>query len=143
MSEQTPEEPEEEVIHGNYPEFAREVRRLLKWKAADGKISSRAAARKTDISHSMITTMADGDRPRMELVIKFGLGMKADVNRLLRAAGYPEVKEPDDTLDQLRAFFETETALDNDEWPTDPEVQKRIWMELRRLRAMVRGRGRE
>lgn len=133
--------PADDPIPGKYVEFALEVRRILDWDGGFGKrISSRAAGRKTDISHSMIARMVDGDRPSIGLVIKFALGMKADVNRLLRAAGYPEIKEPDDALDQLRAFFETESALDNDEWPTDPDVQRRIWMELRRLRGLVRGR---
>lgn len=132
--------PKDKPIPGKYREFALEVRRILNWDGPGEIMSARVADRKTDVSHTMINAMSNGDRPRMELVIKFGLGMKADVNRLLRAAGYPEIKEPDDTLDQLRAFFEHETALDNDEWPTDPEVQKRIWMELRRLRGLVRER---
>lgn len=132
----------DDPIPGKFPEFALEVRRILKWDDGfDKRISSRAAGRKTDISHSMIARMVDGDRPSMELIIKFGLGMKADVNRLLRAAGFHEIKEPNDALDQLRAYFENETAFDSDEWPTDPEVQKRIWMELRRLSALVKRRG--
>jgi len=75
-----------EDIPGLYKEAGRLVREIL------GPMSLRHAMRKTTVSHTTISSMANGDRPGMEKVVDFGRGMKADVNALLRAFDYPEIK---------------------------------------------------
>jgi hypothetical protein len=98
-----PKRPEsDKPITGPYKELARLVRELLQWDDPERRLSGRTAQRLigNTISHTTIIAMAEGDRPRMDTVIDFGHGMKLDmagVNRLLRAAGYPQIMdEPDD-----------------------------------------------
>lgn len=80
-----------EGIEGRYPNLAQEVRRMLGWYGAGPRITSRLASRRSDVSHTTINSMLAGDRPSMEMVIKFAEGMGIDPNILLRAANYPEL----------------------------------------------------
>jgi hypothetical protein len=87
---------DEDPITGNYPVLAREVRSLLGWYGNGQRMTSRVAARKTGISHTTISGLLQGDRFRMELMIQFARGMGLDtagVNRILRAADYPEIAD--------------------------------------------------
>lgn len=81
---------ETDPIAGQYKEMAALVREILRWGTRD-RVTLRDAARLTNVSHTTIGSMADGDRPAMNILIDFARGMGADPNRLLRSADYPEI----------------------------------------------------
>jgi len=82
---------DESTMLGLYPDFAKEVRRILKvgtWN----EISARKAGYTTRINHVSIAGMLRGDKPGYGLVVKFAQAMGANVNLLLRLLDYPEFK---------------------------------------------------
>jgi len=118
----------DESIPGNYPELAREVRRVLKWDDPEHRITSRMATRKTGVSHTMVTQLCAGDRSSMELLIQFGRGMGLDtagVNRLLRAADYPEIADEKPERAMAHDYMQRRGGVDDLKTPfTDEELEQ-------------------
>lgn len=79
-------------IEGRYKELAIEVRRLLGWdKSGRAFVSTRTAARKTELSNGTIASLANGDPASMETVLKFARGVGGDIDKLLLLAGYDPI----------------------------------------------------
>ena len=77
-------------IDGRYDEMAKEVRKLLGWGSCEDYpfLTTRSAARKTGISHTAISSMARGDRPSENIIMRFAQAMDADETKLLSLSGY-------------------------------------------------------
>ena len=71
---------------GDYPRFGELVRQVV-----DGR-STRAIQIKTSVSHSTVADMMKGIRPKSATIRLFADGMGVDPNPLLKAAGYPSIK---------------------------------------------------
>lgn len=99
-------------VDGRYPEFAREVRRLLGYAGDDGRpfLTSRMVSRKTGINHATVTTMVRGDRPSYQTILRLSHGLGGKLNRLLTLAGYESIErlyEGTDALSQIGPDVDT------------------------------------
>lgn len=73
---------------GPFPELATLTRRLLGWEGDDRPfMTTRAAARKTDLSNSTISLMARGDKVSPTVILRFAKRMGGDATQLLLATG--------------------------------------------------------
>jgi hypothetical protein len=77
-------------VDGPYHDFAIEVRKLLGYEPGGTRpyLSTRAAAIKTNVNSTTISTMLRGIRPSEESIQKFAEAFKVDTNHLLRLAGH-------------------------------------------------------
>lgn len=77
-------------VNGPYPEYAREVRRLLGYYSEDRRsfLSLRMAEGKTGVKHTTIGTMARGFRADVYNTRRFAESLSGDPDRLLAMGGH-------------------------------------------------------
>ena len=95
-----PDDPEQSIldnppIPGPNRDLAREIRRLMRWgEPAPHAFTTRMVNRKTGLSPTTVSSLANGDRTTIGTLASFARGMEgADLNKLLKLAGFPPLGE--------------------------------------------------
>lgn len=99
------EQFDEDDITGLFPEFGREVRRILKTGVEGEEIRPREAGRIAHLNHVTIGNMMKGDKPEYGTVQRFAIAFHADVNKLLELVGYLPIRLDANNVYQARQWL--------------------------------------